>query len=160
MSVLERKDASRVKEIDKHIKNKFRWDWLEREIVDTVGKKEVTTLFCDFIRKIDRPGKALCTWCQDTIDYGTRGFKALEAHAKRQKHVNKLEERKTNFSIAGAFGCQPKVNKPYGLHPLFTSTAAGSIERKDPPKQPIPVADRVVNNEVRVYFINSFVKRK
>ena len=34
MAVSERKDSSRVREIDKHVKNKFRWDWMEREIVD------------------------------------------------------------------------------------------------------------------------------
>ncbi|XP_061735326.1 uncharacterized protein LOC133538062 isoform X1 [Nerophis ophidion] len=149
MSVLERKDASRVKDIDKHVKNKFRWDWMERTITDIVGKKEVTILFGDFIRKIDRPGKVLCTWCQDNIEYGSRGFKALEVHAKRQKHMKQLEARKTNISLAGTLGCQPKVSKTYGLDPLFTSTTAVDIERKDPPKQPTSVADRVVKNKKR-----------
>ncbi|KAM9424389.1 uncharacterized protein KZ484_001126 isoform 2-T2 [Pholidichthys leucotaenia] len=146
VSVIERKDAPRIKEIDKIVKNKFRWDWLEKEIATDVGKKTVTNLFSDFIRKVDCAGKAICTWCYDTIDYGGRGFKSLESHARSRKHVQEVKSRSTNYSVAGTSGLQEKPSKPYGLHPLLMTRLGMEVERNDPP-QPAPVADRVVNFE-------------
>lgn len=104
MAVIKRKFAFRVKEIDKIVKNKFRWEWLEKEVATKIGQKTVKHLFSNFVRKIDHAGKALCTWCKDTLDYGGRGFKGLESHTKSKRHVQEVKSRTTNYSIAGTFG--------------------------------------------------------
>ena len=51
MAIVEKKDDARIKEIDKGIKNKFCWEWMEEEAVTLVNKKSVNTLYGDFIRK-------------------------------------------------------------------------------------------------------------
>ena len=53
-SVLSEKDFSKVKEIDKSVKNKFSFKWLEKTV--TVG--ELTIRQCDDIRKLNLPGQA------------------------------------------------------------------------------------------------------
>lgn len=48
-----------VKAIDKILKNKWNWNWLERSVAGT---------FLDHcIRKLDTPGMAFCIWCASDI---------------------------------------------------------------------------------------------
>ena len=89
------------------------------------------TLYSDFIRKLDEPGNSLCTWCDVTIDYGSRGFKAFHRHSSSKKHIWQLESRKTNYSISGSFGAPLKKVTPYGLNPAYVIDS--TIEKNDPP---------------------------
>ena len=55
----------RLQEIDGGIKNKFRWNWLERSVSITYRNQKSTIetssfLLGKFIRKVDKPGLALC----------------------------------------------------------------------------------------------------
>ena len=50
------------------------------------------------------PGKAQCLYCDDTINYGSRGCLALVEHAtKGKKHAEKDALRRTNYSLGSAF---------------------------------------------------------
>ena len=49
-------------------------------------------------------GKAQCLYCDDTINYGSRGCLALVEHAtKGKKHAGKVALRRTNYSLGSAF---------------------------------------------------------
>ena len=49
-------------------------------------------------------GNAQCLYCDDTINYGSRGFLALVEHAtKGKKHAEKDALRRTNYSLGSAF---------------------------------------------------------
>ena len=52
-----------------------------------------------------RQGKrAQCLYCDDTINYGSRGCLALVEHAtKGKKHAGKAALRRTNYSLGSAF---------------------------------------------------------
>jgi hypothetical protein len=76
--VVLQRDSSKL-EVDKGIKNCWKWEWLER-LVDgkPVGQ---------FIRKIDSRGVARCQLCQKDINYTGRGWISLEQHM-----IKKLEK--------------------------------------------------------------------
>ena len=49
-------------------------------------------------------GKARYLYCDDTINYGSRGCLALVEHAtKGKKHAEKVSFRRTNYSLGSAF---------------------------------------------------------
>lgn len=89
MKFLSRDQEASVAEIDKNVKNKFRWDWLQRTVTMKVklGKKieEISETLEQFIKKCDLPGKAFCIYCNDVINYGSRGCVALIDHASKVK---------------------------------------------------------------------------
>ena len=55
-----------VKDIDKSVKNKFSWAWLEEK--DCNGE-----FLKDYIKKYNEPGVAYCDSCRDKINYGRNG---------------------------------------------------------------------------------------
>ena len=63
-----------VRDIDKDVKNKFRWVWLE-------SKDDAGHFLSDYIRKLDLPGVAKCIICNDNIKYASSGKKSLVNHA-------------------------------------------------------------------------------
>ena len=108
MKLLTKENEALVKDINKDVKNKFRWSWLERTITLTVkiGKntEDVVEKLGDYIAKCDVPGKAQCLYCDDTINYRSRGCVALVEHAtKGKKHAAKVALRRTNYSLGSAF---------------------------------------------------------
>ena len=70
-----------------------------------IGKNtDVVEKLADYIAKCDVPGKAQCLYCDDTINYGSRGCLALVEHAtKGKKHAEKVALRQTNYSLGSAF---------------------------------------------------------
>lgn len=65
MQVVKRMDANSVKEIDKSLKNKWNWAWLEKKVIDTgtVFRKSkwmngsVDSILGDFARKVRKRKK-------------------------------------------------------------------------------------------------------
>ena len=96
-----------VKEIDKSVSNKFRWDWLDKTVKLTIksGKdsEEVIEKIGDFIVKINVPGKAQCLYCNDVITYGSRGRCSFVEHASKKKHLEIVTLRRKNYSLGSAF---------------------------------------------------------
>ena len=68
--------GSEISSVDRHIKNKFRWEWLNEE--DYQGD-----LFSDYIRKSTEAGEAFCTYCGCYLLYGVAGKVALITHSKK-----------------------------------------------------------------------------
>ena len=68
MEVVDR--SADVRKIDATVRDKFRWDWLE-------NKDDNGVYYSDYVRKLNCPGKALCTVCNSPISYGSSGKKAL-----------------------------------------------------------------------------------
>jgi len=67
----------KLKEIDKDIKNKFRWNWLERSIQisyrNSKGNLETGSfLLGDFIRKVNKSGEAMCITCDKLLSYRSK----------------------------------------------------------------------------------------
>ena len=55
-----------ISDIDKTVKNKFKWEWLTAR--DNNGD-----FYSEYIRKLSSSGMALCKWCNHKINYGTSG---------------------------------------------------------------------------------------
>ena len=81
--IIEKCDEAQLLEIDKGVKNKFRWEWLDKyiNVVSIDQQKTISVRVGDFIKKVD---KALCTVCSSAVIYGSRGFSAI-SRAVRQR---------------------------------------------------------------------------
>jgi hypothetical protein len=66
-----------LKDLEKSVKNKFRWDWLSEEVESKslFRGKTLKGKIGDCIRKVDVAGRAQCTWCNDVINYEAAGKK-------------------------------------------------------------------------------------
>ena len=68
-----------VADIDKSIKHKWLWDWLD--LKDSNGQ-----YLSEYIRKLKIPGMGLCLLCNNQngkqINFGTGGANAFLRHAK------------------------------------------------------------------------------
>jgi hypothetical protein len=82
-----------VREVDKDVKNPWRWEWLEKE-ENEIRLQEV-------FRKINKCGVCYCTVCRKELAYGSRGFAALVGHMKSASHNKFLQMRKENFALPG-----------------------------------------------------------
>ena len=63
-----------LKTLEKNVKNKFKWVWLE-------GKDKNETFYSDYLRKLKEPGVAWCLACKDKINYGSSGKNAFSKHS-------------------------------------------------------------------------------
>lgn len=88
-----------VLEIDKDIKNKFRFAWLQQDVSLNIAGKPVTEKLEKFIAKTELPGQAKCMYCNETIAYGSRGVVAFKEHAQKKKHISILKDLQTNYSL-------------------------------------------------------------
>jgi len=80
---------------DRPCKNAWRWEWVDIQVdKEWIG---------DCIRKIQKPGTALCVACDCEIIYGSRGAQTLEEHLKRPKHAKARKSLKNNTTIEGMF---------------------------------------------------------
>ena len=87
--VIER--GGNAREIDAKLKNKWSWNWLEKE-VDGVA------LF-NFMKKLNKPGVALCDWCDCQVTYSGKGLSSLVQHAVTSKHKAVASTRKSNYAL-------------------------------------------------------------
>lgn len=92
---VEREDKICVRDIDKSVKNKWNWSWLETSVGDIAMDA--------YIRKLPAPEKAYCLWCQSSINYSTSGIKALRSHASSDKHCAHISTRKSNYRLTGNY---------------------------------------------------------
>ena len=88
--VINCRDEHNLKDVEVGIKNKFNWSWLEKSLTLKVkiGSREedVVVHGVDSIRKINKPGKCLCTWCDAEINYGGGGWPRIKDHLESKKH--------------------------------------------------------------------------
>lgn len=112
-----------AKELDKDLKNKFRWSWL--------GESADNIQFDCFV-KIALPGKVLCTLCNDQISYSSNGKRALAKHVMHPKHLKVHKARQDNMQ-------------------LVISPADHVIATVPPPQntpRPVPLCDRIAQDQV------------
>ena len=84
-----REDGS-LKGIEEGVKNSFRW--LEEK--DQNGQ-----FISEYIRKVNIPGKALCTYCNFLLNYSNGRKKDIKNHSRNKKHVQMINIRKTNTTL-------------------------------------------------------------
>ncbi|GFN88405.1 hypothetical protein PoB_001491100 [Plakobranchus ocellatus] len=167
MKTLGKNDLGRAKEIDAKVKNRFRYEWLETT-VNLKSKKlsEIEVTLGGSIEKLDLPGKALCSFCNDVISYGGKGKIALVDHVQSAKHIARVEHRRTNYTLGGQYS---KNTQETPLFPLFkplkklsdsnnpacssslqtTSTSSASSSSEDQLRL-IPLNDRTANLEAMI----------
>ena len=103
MRILERfkkEDEAEIADLESGLSNKWCWHWLEKiteiDPAETFPKLSwshgsLKIAFKDHIRKIDQPGKAVCSLCLNcSIYYADAGVKQITNHLRTQKHVKKL----------------------------------------------------------------------
>ena len=86
-----REDGS-LKGIEEGVKNSFWWVWLEEK--DQNGQ-----FLSEYIRKVNIPGKALCTYCNSLLNYSSGGKKGIKNHSQNKKHEQMVNLRKTNTTL-------------------------------------------------------------
>ena len=69
-NVIERDVSKSAREIDASCKNKWMWDWLTEKDVNG-------DFLSDYIKKVDQPGVAICSWCKEILKYGSSGKKKV-----------------------------------------------------------------------------------
>ena len=125
--------------VDDGVKNKFMFSWLERTIklpLKTSGEIKMEQFHLrDFFKKVSIPGKAWCEICDKLTSYGNRGCKALEQHAESSAHLEKLQLRRSNYSVKGMFGTGSGKIEPQNLNPKIVAVN-------------VPMCDRIGNLEV------------
>lgn len=146
-----------IKEIDKVVKNKFNWSWMEEKDCNNEHLSE-------YIRKLNEPGIAYCITCKERLKYGSSGKKLLHDHAKNKNHVKGRRALQCTQSLPSAFtatknleNCvpeKPPTPAPYGasgnIADLFKKMQHSSPQSSAISKpQPVPVslADRKSNQE-------------
>ena len=92
-------DDEHLKTLEKAVKNKFRWHWLETTVEITLKGERKATSLIEWIRKIDMPGKAKCIVCDKIISYGARGRISLTEHCKSNEHAEKLKIKADNYTL-------------------------------------------------------------
>ena len=88
--------TARITEIDKGIKNRWNWKWMEEK--DSNG-----VFLSDYVRKINKPGYARCIICHCDIRYGAGGKGDLMSHSKKKKHIENVKIKKTNSVLPSMF---------------------------------------------------------
>ena len=95
MDALLLKDGTDVSEIDKTIKNKWRWAWLGEKGDD--GKP-----FSSWCKKIKMPGVCFCVVCHKKMVYGSNGKKVLTRHQSEASHKANVRALRHTSSLPGA----------------------------------------------------------
>ncbi|GFS14224.1 hypothetical protein ElyMa_004902100 [Elysia marginata] len=88
-----------VKELDRSVKNRFNWAWLEEK--DCNGD-----FLSDYIRKMPEAGVA---WCQAKIVYGSTGKKVFHVHAKNSTHGKARRATKCSQSLPAIIAATKKM---------------------------------------------------
>lgn len=128
MPYLTKDQVSELEKVEKGVRNRWRWDWIEEK--DSEGKK-----FRSWVEKMDAPGVAFCTVCLKSIKYGSSGKKKLREHADHAEHQK-------NTKITGS------VEK---LHVVEDSTASPGNETDT--RQPtigLSSADNIAEIKARI----------
>ena len=87
MKFLERNSDTKL--LEKEVKNKWRWEWLDE--TDSLGQK-----YGEWLKKPDAMGMAFCDACGKTISYKSSGKKALRLHSEDSNHRKNLRTVKSN----------------------------------------------------------------
>ena len=92
-----------------------------------------------FSLQVKQPGKAVCSLCQKTINYVSRGVVAMIEHCQTKAHIGKVITKRTNYSL-------PAENTDaYGLHPMFASQL--SAPKASTSESNVPLCDRITQME-------------
>ena len=159
-----KEEESRVSEIDKDVKNKFKWEWLEKIVKFDmkIGKQtqNVSEPLANFIKKSDIAGKALCVYCNDLINYGSHGCIALMEHAtKVKKHAENVSLRRSNYSLGSAFNKRKDTGQTSSKDVTSWVTLAQpqtSDENNTVSVPFTPIADRQAHSEVITEYLFHF----
>ena len=91
---IERREEAEVTVIDKTVRNKWSWKWTEKLVDGTI----LDLVLGECIRKLPRRGPRVhaldwhigvpghCLWCRWDVNYGSRGWKAIEQRCRKDKH--------------------------------------------------------------------------
>ena len=163
MSLLQQivqRDEGSLADIDNGVTNKFKWEWLERTVSVDVKKAHpklnwtsdqlLTICLKDCIRKMNKPGKAVCIVCHkketDVLTYGTAGVNVLKNHVLTKGHIERVVTEMQCYKLPGA--ASEPVDANYGAPLAFYGVPA---ERANPPPQAtVHLTDRVMNQEAMV----------
>ena len=164
--ILDRNEEHIVRELEKGVKEKWKWTWLDdsTEITLPNSSEKVKCNYGEFIRKINTPGKATCTLCDKLMNYGNRGKACLKSHFLTEEHRRRVKLRRTNYVVqAGASSSStPSTSATvasssgpitYGIPPAHISADAA---RPEVAKPIVSVYNRVRNQEVSflVLYLN------
>ena len=142
--------GANLKEIEKGVKNVFRWSWLEE-------KDGNDCYLSDYLRKIDLPGKIFCNVCDTILSYKGGGKKDLKAHALKSKHKDNLKLRKTNTVLPSTFFAPkqtPTCSLPYGVAPNVHNDEVCQSKRAEALPKAVSAQDRKSHAEA---FVTSFI---
>eukprot|EP00745_Piridium_sociabile_P001247 TRINITY_DN1076_c0_g1_i1.p2 TRINITY_DN1076_c0_g1~~TRINITY_DN1076_c0_g1_i1.p2 ORF type:complete len:137 (-),score=29.46 TRINITY_DN1076_c0_g1_i1:635-1045(-) len=84
-----------VTELEKDVKNKWRWAWLSE-------KNDTGVKFEEWCQKVAVAGTCYCVPCGKTLLYANRGKKALSSHADDPQHVANHKSIRQTCTLDGA----------------------------------------------------------
>nr|XP_047140460.1 uncharacterized protein LOC124815724 [Hydra vulgaris] len=143
---LQRSECTSLQELEVGIKNTFRWSWLEE-------KDKNGTFLSDYIRKINIPGKVLCSICNVLLSYKNSGKKDLKNHSKNKSHKEKINIAQTNTTLSSIFTKNKVVSTctlPYGTALNVHDEQACASKIESSVKKSVGVEDRIAHAEAMV----------
>ncbi|GFR88745.1 hypothetical protein ElyMa_000777000 [Elysia marginata] len=97
-------NGSDVSDLEKDVRNSWKWHWLEEECES--GRK-----FSSWCKKFNEPGKCVRIICSKTINYGSSGKKALKLHAENGDHTSRVRGSVMSSKIVSSSGSDGSYNK-------------------------------------------------
>jgi hypothetical protein len=150
--------------LERPIKNKFKWSWLEEK--DVHGD-----FLSDYIRKIDEPGSVICDWCRDKLKYGNKGKSHLKNHAKSKNHVRVRRDRQTTPALPAMYravqamedgtdsapGPGPVAVRDPAVIPYGAPVNCGDPDEEHRDPQPAPIVNVLDRKSHFEAFVISFM---
>ncbi|XP_055881072.1 uncharacterized protein LOC129925675 [Biomphalaria glabrata] len=142
------RESACIKQIDKNVKNKFKWVWMEEK--DCMGD-----FLSSYIRKLEDPGVAWCIICKEKIKYGSAGKKVIKIHATSKKHQSTRSTLKSSSSLPALFqnrkNLEQAVTEPiqtiYGLAPNVLQAQCSTLCNEPATAVYVSMKDRVSHQE-------------
>ena len=157
--IVERDVGKSAREIDAGVKNKWMWDWLTE-------KDGNNDFLSDYVKKVDQPGVAICSWCKEILKYGSSGKKRLHRHfiQNKETHLKNKLLYIENTTIPSSWidptksaepsdTCEKPCDLPYGVASNVHDSETCSTKRQPAARPIISIKDRVHYTEA---FILSF----
>ena len=115
--------TANISAIDKGVRNKWNWQWLEERDADG-------HFLSEYIRKVDKPGFAICIICKGELQYGNGGKKDVVNHGSKKKHQRNRKLRETNTTLPSIFQ-KTKAMESGAMTSCSTSSSSSSENNKN-----------------------------
>ena len=148
-----------LQNLEKEVKNKWRWEWLQTVVTIKDPAKEypklkwtggsVTMVVKDHVRKIV-PGGVWCTLCEKGQQYSDKGLGNIRQHLRTFRHVKNIASSIDKQQLLPGASMPEAANMMYGVPAVYDTALATTTETTPKIMPQVHILDRVANMEAMV----------